>query len=102
MEIGTGLRVTAGLLEALAQLGNARDRVHVRAQDGHPAVAELDHPVERGGAVTADDDGRVRLLQRLRILPDPVEADEVALIARFALRPDRLHGEHALAQQTPA
>src|SRR6185295_19690339 len=63
---------------------------------------ELDHPVEGLLAVPSDDDRRVRLLERLGIGPDLLESHEVALVARLALRPDRLHREDALAQQPPA
>src|SRR5438445_4863286 len=68
----------------------------------HRAVAELHDAVERGRPVAANDDGRVRLLQRLRIGPDLVEADKLAVKLGLALGPDLLHGEHALAEQSPA
>src|SRR3989441_4332230 len=96
------LRVTARLPEPLAQLGNALHRVPGRAHDRHPAVAELHDAVERRRPVATDDDGRVWLLDRLRVGPDLVEAHELAVELRLALGPDLLHGEHALAQDPPA
>src|SRR5438067_2107334 len=56
----------------------------------------------RARAVAAEQDGRVRLLHRLRPRPEGLEAHEVALEGRLVLGPDALHGEHALAQHAPA
>ena len=96
------LRIAAGLPQVLAQRGDLLDRVGVRAQDRHPTVAVLHHPVEGPRAVAADDDRGVRPLEGLRVGPDPLEAHELALVARLPLRPDRLHGQHTLAQEPPA
>src|SRR5207247_2008204 len=70
--------------------------------DREPAVAVIDHARERARAVAAEQDGRVRLLHRLRPRPEGLEAHEVALEGRLVLGPDALHGEHALAQHAPA
>jgi hypothetical protein len=48
--------------------------------------------------LAAQQHGRVRLLQRLGVEPDRVEADELALEGRFLLRPECLHRQYALAQ----
>src|SRR3989442_6130207 len=55
---GRRLRVAPGLVQPLAQLGNPLDGILGRPHDRHPAVAELDDAVERGGAVAADEDRR--------------------------------------------
>ena len=44
----------------------------------------------------------MRLLDRLGIGDDALEADELALIARFLFRPDRLHRLDPLPQHLPA
>ena len=44
----------------------------------------------------------MRFLLRLGIEPDRIEIDEFAVELRFLLRPQRLHREHALAQELEA
>ena len=54
------------------------------------------------GALAAQEDGRVRLLHRLGIGPDAVEADELPVELRLLLGPDLLHGQHPLAHHPEA
>ena len=44
----------------------------------------------------------MRLLLRLGVEPDRIEIDELAVEFGFLLGPQRLHGQHALAQQLEA
>jgi CofD-related protein of GAK system len=82
------------LVEALLELAESLDAllgpVEVE-RETVPAVAAAHGPLERAGAHAADDDGRVRLLDRTRLRVDPVERDEAALEARSLLRPERAH-----------
>ena len=52
--------------------------------------------------MAADDDRRVRLLQRLRPAPDPLEVDVLAVVARLVGGPDLLHRLDALAHDREA
>src|SRR5207253_7131762 len=95
-------RVPVLLARQPPELRHPRLEVAGAHADREPAVAEVDHAHERARAVAAEQDGRVRLLHRLRPRPEGLEAHEVALEGRFVLGPDALHGEHALAQHAPA
>ena len=52
--------------------------------------------------LAAEQDRRMRLLLRLGVQPDRIEVDELAVKLGLLLRPQRLHRQHALAQQLEA
>src|SRR5438094_4462336 len=99
---GDAARVPALLARQPPELRHPRLQVAGAHADREPAVAVVDDARERARAVAAEQDGRVRLLHRLRPRPEGLEAHEVALEGRLVLGPDVLHGEHALAQHAPA
>src|SRR5207244_7749607 len=68
-----------------------------RAAAREPAVAVVDDSLQRVRGLTAEQDGRTRLLRRLRPRPDRIEVDELAVELWLVLRPDLLHGQHLLA-----
>src|SRR5712692_2183908 len=75
--------------EGLAKLlGSLRRRV--------PAVAERDDPPERSGAVAADPDGRMRLLDGLGREADVAEAAELPLERGLVVRPQLLEDAQRL------
>ena len=67
-----------------------------------PAVAIFDDAAQRVVGLAAQQDRRVRLLRRLRVRPDLVEIDHLAVILGLVLRPQRLHRQDALAHQLEA
>jgi len=67
-----------------------------------PAVGERDDPAEGARAVTADPDGRVRLLHRLGREAQVTEAVELALEARVVRRPQLLEDAQHLVGLTAA
>src|SRR5438094_3572434 len=95
-------RVPALLARQPPELRHSRLQVAGAHADREPAVAVVDHARQRARALAAQQDGRVRLLHRLRPRPEGLEAHEAALEGRLVLGPDALHGEHALAQHAPA
>src|SRR3989441_4946515 len=99
---GRRLRVAPGLVQPLAQLGNPLDGILVRPHDWHPAVAELDDAVERGGAVAADEDRRVGLLRPPWGGPDLFEVHQNAPGLRLPLVPALLPWPPAPPPQAPA
>src|SRR6185312_11072108 len=64
-----------------------------------PGVAEAEHAVDHRRPVAADEDRWVRPLRRLRPRPDPLEIDELAVVARLVFGPDRLHRLDPLGHQ---
>jgi hypothetical protein len=50
-------------------------------------------------ALSAEEDGWMRLLLRLGIEPDRIETDELAVEFGLLLRPKRLHRQDAFAQE---
>src|SRR5437879_9563369 len=83
----------------LLELGNPLD--HTSAV-GHPSVRVTHHPLEDLRPATAEDDRRVRLLDRLRKLPHGSEVDHVAVVLGHVLGPDGLDRLDPLAQELPA
>src|SRR5215471_8725755 len=63
-----------------------------------PAVAEIDHALQRVLALAAEQDGRMWLLGRLGPRPAPVEVDMSAVELGLVLRPDLLEGPHLLLE----
>src|ERR1700730_13761516 len=83
----------AQLLDPRTQLLGFADAVR------QPLVAVGEYAVDHALAVAADEDRRMRLLDRLRPGPDSVEVNVAAVVGRLLLCPDRLHRLHALSQQ---
>src|SRR4029077_19972497 len=81
------------LLDPRAQLLGFADAVR------QPLVAVREHAVDHAVAVAANAERRMRLLDRLRPRPDPVEVHVTAVVGRLLLCPDRLHRLDALFQQ---
>src|SRR5581483_12320403 len=92
---------TRGARLRVELLDHAREVGHGEA-DRDPAVAVGDDAVEALLVVRPEEDRRVRLLGRLRPLPDAIELDELAVERRLVLGPDALHREDALALELPA
>src|SRR5262245_20292003 len=96
-------RIAPGELRTLSYIGDALfDVLVVQTRDRDPAVAVVDGPLVRLGPVSAEENRRVRLLRRLRLGPDGVEAHQLAVILRRRLGPDLLHGLDPLADEPPA
>src|SRR4029453_1953223 len=85
----------AELIERGAQLGRPKGNCGIGAHR-MPAVAQARHPAQRGLAVTADPDGRMRLLHRRGQAPDGLEAIEFARERRGAFGPEPLHDADVL------
>src|SRR5215468_7756785 len=64
---------------------------------GDPSVAVADRAPRAVREGAADNDGRVRLLNRLRPGPHLWHIDDIAVIFRLGLGPDLLHRLHLLA-----
>ena len=64
---------------------------------GDPAVAVTQCPASGVREHAADDDRRVRFLHRLRPGHHRVEIDDIAVVFRLVLGPDRLHRLDLLA-----
>src|SRR6266849_3676749 len=97
-------RVAPGLDDELPEIREKTEHVAVfrPARVRHPAVTEGDRPPRAVGERAAHDHRRVRLLRRLRPGHHRRELDELAVVLRLRLRPDRLHGLDALAHHPEA
>ena len=86
------------------QLVELRHLLHegdaARPAPRQPRVAVLQCPVEGARSITAHEDGRMQLLDRLGPRPDCVEVHELPMILRLLLRPDRLHRHHPILTGT--
>src|SRR5207244_9763103 len=84
------------------EVGEAgENRVGV-ASAREPAVAEIHHALQRVPALAAQQHRRVWFLRGLRVRPDRIEVDELAVVLRLVLRPDLLHREDPLAEEPEA
>src|SRR6266849_3783804 len=97
-------RVAPGLGDELPEIREKTEHVAVfrPARVRHPAVAEGDRPPRAVGERAAHDHRRVRLLRRLRPGHHRRELDELAVVFRFRLRPDRPHRLDALPHHPEA
>src|SRR5438105_145144 len=68
----------------------------------HPLVGILDYALHGLRHVAAEQDWRPRLLHWLGPRPDRIEVDVASVKRRLLRSPDRLHGAHAFAEQSPA
>jgi hypothetical protein len=66
---------------------------------GHPAVAEVQHPVLGAGAVAAHQHRRVRSLDGLGPRPDRIEVNEAAVVLGRIFGPDPAHGVDPVGEQ---
>src|SRR5208282_2202181 len=94
--------IASGREGSLAQAGDRTLGLPVAARAREPAIAELDHALQGMVGLAAEKDWRMRLLLRLGVEPDGIEVHELAVKFGFLLGPQRLHGQHAFAQQLEA
>src|SRR3989454_8716880 len=90
-----GRRAAAGLAEP-CDLGLAGPQLRRRAIDRMPGGSEPSGAAERGPAVAADPDRRVRLLQGLGLEHEPAEPRVLARERRRAAGPELLHRRQIL------
>src|SRR4029450_6940207 len=100
---GEGGRITSRLLGAGTKICHGLGgRLAVGTPtDGYPVTVEVHGTLAGMGTGAAHQDGRVWLLDGLRIGPHGVEVDVLAVELRLVLGPNRLHGADALSQDLP-
>ena len=97
------LGVATGLRESVAQIGDVGlHLVAVHGADGQPAIGVVgDALATPVGSERAEENRRVRRLDRLGIRPNAFEVHKLAVIGGLLLGPQCLHRLDALADHAP-